>query len=123
MLKSKDIKYLRTSQGKAATVGMWVIAVGIPVILFAGIFNMRLAYKAKAQYDLPFVIPDKSALYMKEKYLGAHLYAQGRFLSGLMQLLVGGIVIPMQVYMAWTFRHRNKRILKFIEEHGPTDIQ
>ena len=119
MLKERDIKYLKTTQRKVFKVAMWLCTFAAVTMLIVGILNLRMAYKVKAKYNLAFIIPDRDELYMKEEYLGAHLFAQDRFLTGLIQILVGGVLMPIQLYLGWVFAGRNKRILEFIKEHSP----
>jgi len=117
MLKEKDIKYFTILQSKATKVGLYVVLAGAFIILICGLFNLRLAYQTKSWYKLPFVLPYTEDFSMKDKYLGAHLFAEERFFIGLAQTLIGGVLIPIQLYVLWTLRNRGKRILNFIDEH------
>jgi hypothetical protein len=117
MLKEKDIKYFRILQTKATKVGLYVVLAGAVVILTCGLFNLRLAYQTKSWFKLPFVLPYTEDFSMKQKYIGAQLFAQERFFIGLAQTLIGGVLIPIQLYVLWGLRARGKRILNFIDEH------
>jgi hypothetical protein len=117
MLKEKDIKYFRVLQSKTTKVGLYVVLAGAFLILICGIVNLRLAYQTKSWHKLPFVLPYTEEFSMKDKYLGAQLFAQERFFIGLAQALIGGVLIPIQLYVLWGLRARGKRILNFIDEH------
>ena len=123
MLKEKDIKYFRILQTKATKVGLYVVLAGAFIILICGLFNLRLAYQTKSWYKLPFVLPYTEDFSMKDKYLGAQLFAQERFFIGVAQTLIGGLLIPIQLYVLWGLRARGKRILSFIEQHSQNQKQ
>ncbi|MHC4157840.1 MAG: hypothetical protein ACYSSO_02050 [Planctomycetota bacterium] len=117
MLKEKDIKYFRTLQSKTTKLGLYVVLAGALLILICGIINLRLAYHTKTWHKLPFILPYNDEFSLSGKYLGAQLFAQERFFIGLTQALIGGVLLPIQLYVLWGLRTRGKRILNFIDEH------
>ncbi|MBA7627765.1 hypothetical protein ES703_35233 [subsurface metagenome] len=116
MLKEKDIKYLKTTQGKTTQVSIWVLAFGLIMISACVIANFLSANRCAQKADLGLM--DLLEIDYGMTYSGWALKALERFCLGYSQILIV-IFLAFALWSIVVTKRRNSRILKFIEEHNP----
>jgi len=120
MLEASDLRYLKRSQSRSAKIGTWALAVVACVFTVGGILNIRLASRLAAMQAIGF----QELLY--QWFQGVHVEAQysGLFLFAMNRLQMGIFGLVYGIFMAIIFCgysksiQRNRRILKFVEDHS-----
>jgi Na+/proline symporter len=120
MLEVNDLRYLKRSQSRSVKIGAWVLAVVACVFTVGAILNIRLASRLAAMQATGF----QELLYqwfqgvqIDAQYSGLFLFALNRLQMGIFGLVYG--IIMAILFCAYTKSiRRNRRILRFIEEHS-----
>jgi len=120
MLEVNDLRYLKRSQSRSGKIGAWVLGALACVFAVGGILNIRLASRLAAMQATGF----QELLYqwfqgvqIDAQYSGLFLFAMNRLQMGVIGLAYG--ILLAIVFCGYTKSiQRNRRILRFIDEHS-----
>ncbi len=120
MVEARDLKYLIRSQTRGAKIGAWILAAVACVLSVGGILNIGLAARLAAIQGIGFEELFSrwlQGVQLDAQYSGLFLFALNRLQMGMLGFVYGlGIAVIFCAYNK--SRQRNKRILKFIEDHS-----
>jgi hypothetical protein len=121
MITETDIKGLRRSTSRSTRVVLLVaFCVCILAVAVCGTLNLRLAHRyaqASGSSLAGMFIDDVD---IRRDYPGTYLIAYERLGVSVMEF-VATMIALVQLILAWSVMNRNARILRFIEQHRPTE--
>lgn len=120
MLEVSDIKHLKRSQTRSAKIGIWFLPVVACVLIVGGVLNIHLGSKFGAMQGVGLGELFRQwfqGIQIDAQYSGVFLMAVTRFQMGITGF-VYGVLVAVFSYFYGKSVQRNKRILKFIEDHS-----
>lgn len=120
MVTASDIKHLKRSQTRSANISSWLLPVVACVLIVGGVLNIHLGSKLAAMQGVGFgelFSQWFQGIKIDAQYSGVFLMAVTRFQMGITGF-VYGVLIAVVSYAYTRSIGRNKRILKFIEDHS-----
>lgn len=120
MLTANDIRHLKRSQTRNAKIGIWLLPVVTCVLLVGGVLNIHFGSKLAAMQGVGFRELFRQwfeGIQIDAQYSGVFLMAVTRFQMGITGF-VYGVLVAVVSYAYTRSIGRNKRILKFMEEHS-----
>jgi hypothetical protein len=120
MLEVSDIKHLKRSQTRSAKIGIWLLPAVACVLIVGGGLNIHVGSKFAAMQAVGFGELFRlwfQGIQIDAQYSGVFLMAVTRFQMGITGF-VYGVLVAVFSYFYGKSVQRNRRILKFMEDHS-----